>query len=112
MSRMKKIKCVISYDGTEFSGFQIQPKQRTVQGEIEKALEKIHKGQSIRIHPSGRTDAGVHAIRQVIHFETPLNLKEKNTKQAMNTVLPDDLIVKEVTYLHDTLHTRYSVCVK
>jgi len=112
MSRMKKVKCVIGYDGTEFSGFQIQPQQRTVQGKIEQALEKIHKGKSIRIHPSGRTDAGVHAMRQVIHFETPLNLKEKNWKQAMNTVLPDDLIVKEVAFVDDTFHARYSACEK
>lgn len=105
---MKKVKCVISYDGTDFAGFQIQPKQRTVQGELEKALTKIHKGNPIRIHPSGRTDAGVHAIRQVFHFETSLNLQETNWLQALNTVLPNDLVVKEVEFVDDSFHARYS----
>jgi len=105
---MKRIKCVISYDGTDFAGFQIQPKQRTVQGELEKGLMNIHKGTPIRIHPSGRTDAGVHALRQVFHFDTPLDLKAGNWQQALNTVLPDDLVVKEVNVVESTFHARYS----
>lgn len=112
MSRMKRIKCVISYDGTDFAGFQIQPKQRTVQGELEKGLMKLHKGTFIRIHPSGRTDAGVHAIRQVFHFDTFLNLQVSNWRQALNTVLPDDLVVKEANIVDSTFHARYSALEK
>ncbi|MBU5468035.1 tRNA pseudouridine(38-40) synthase TruA [Virgibacillus sp. MSJ-26] len=109
---MKRIKCVISYDGSDFAGFQIQPKQRTVQGELEKGLTKIHKGTFIRIHPSGRTDAGVHAIRQVFHFDTFLDLQASNWRQALNTVLPDDLLVKEANIVDSTFHARYSALEK
>lgn len=105
---MEKIKCIVSYDGTEFAGFQYQPKQRTVQGELEKALKKIHKGHFIRIHPSGRTDAGVHAMGQVIHFETPLNLGASSWMRAINTLLPGDVIVKGTAHVGEDFHARYS----
>ena len=62
---MKRIKCTVAYDGTLFNGYQRQPGQRTVQGEIEAALEKICKV-PITIHSSGRTDTGVHAYGQEI----------------------------------------------
>lgn len=65
---MQKLKCTISYDGTYFSGFQKQPNKRTVQREIETAIRTIHKGRHIQIYSSGRTDAGVHAKRQIFHF--------------------------------------------
>ena len=68
---MQRYKCTISYDGTLFSGFQIQPKERTVQSELEKALKKIHKGTTVKVVASGRTDAGVHAKGQVHSFRFP-----------------------------------------
>src|SRR5699024_8636348 len=109
---MGKVKCIISYDGTNYAGFQIQPKLRTVQGELEKALTKIHKGEPIRIHPSGRTDAGVHAIGQVIHFESSLQLQEENWLNALNTFLPSDLVVRKVELVDDSFHARYSAVEK
>ncbi|GAA0597198.1 tRNA pseudouridine(38-40) synthase TruA [Virgibacillus siamensis] len=109
---MTKIKCTISYDGTNFSGFQIQPRQRTVQGELEKALRRIHKGEHIRIHPSGRTDTGVHAKGQTIHFETTYQLPLNNWKMAINTLLPGDLYVHEVEEADDAFHARYDVVEK
>lgn len=109
---MAKIKCVISYDGTNFSGFQIQPRNRTIQGELEKALTKIHKGPYIRIHPSGRTDTGVHAKGQVIHFETSYNLPVNNWKRALNTLLPSDVYVRKVKEVPDAFHSRYDVVEK
>lgn len=66
---MKRLKCVIAYDGTHFEGYQRQPEKRTIQGEIEKVLMKMHKGEMTPIFASGRTDAHVHAKGQVIHFE-------------------------------------------
>ena len=59
----------VSYDGTKFKGYQKQPKERTVQGEIENALKEINGGIKVEIHASGRTDAGVHAMAQKIHFD-------------------------------------------
>ena len=70
---MKRIKCTVAYDGTLFNGYQRQPGQRTVQGEIEAALEKICKV-PITIHSSGRTDTGVHAYGQVFHFDSEVNM--------------------------------------
>ena len=70
---MERIKCTVAYDGIHFCGYQIQPQQRTVQGEIEKALQKLHKGELVRVQASGRTDSTVHAKGQVIHFDTPLS---------------------------------------
>lgn len=104
---MNKVKCIIQYDGTNFSGFQIQPRGRTVQGELERALKKMHKGDHVRIQPSGRTDKGVHAVGQVIHFETPFELEVRSWKQALNTMLPNDLYVKKVAYVPHDFHCRY-----
>ncbi len=104
---MVKVKCIISYDGTNFSGFQIQPDRRTVHGELEKALLKLHKGVDIRVHASGRTDTGVHAIGQVIHFESDYNIPENGWKRGLNTILPDDLYIDQVEIMADDFHARY-----
>ena len=105
---MQRIKCVMSYDGTNFSGFQIQPKQRTIHGEIERALKKVHKGRMIRIQSSGRTDAGVHAKGQVFHFDTDLPLESYEWKKILNALLPDDTYVHTVSAVCDEFHARYS----
>lgn len=109
---MEKIKCTISYDGSRFSGFQIQPKKRTVHGELERALKKMHKGTLIRVHASGRTDTGVHAKEQVIHFSSPFKLPEENWKKALNTLLPNDLFVHKADLVPDTFHARYDAMEK
>ena len=93
---MQKIKCTFSYDGTNFSGSQIQPNKRTVQAEMEKALSKIHKGNPVRLYPSGRTDSGVHARGQVAHFDTRLQMPPENWQKALNALLPNDLFVVHV----------------
>lgn len=109
---MNKVKCTIQYDGTNFSGFQIQPRGRTIQGEVERALKKMHKGSYVRVHPSGRTDKGVHAVGQVIHFETPLHLDVHGWKQALNAMLPTDIHVQSATYAKPTFHCRYDAIEK
>src|SRR5690625_4145849 len=103
---MQKLKCTLAYDGSNFSGFQIQPKKRTVQGGIEKALKKIHKGQDIRIHSAGRTDTGVHAMAQVFHFETDLQIEPANWKKAFTTLLPNDIEVKQIENADIHFHAR------
>ena len=72
---MKRMKATVAYDGTNFAGYQSQPGMRTVQAEIDKALVKIHKNKYAHAVASGRTDAGVHANGQVIHFDTPLSCR-------------------------------------
>ncbi|HLR65926.1 tRNA pseudouridine(38-40) synthase TruA [Virgibacillus alimentarius] len=109
---MEKVKCTISYDGTDFSGFQSQPKIRTVQGELEKALMKVHKGEHIRIQASGRTDAGVHAKSQTFHFESPYEIPEHNWKKALNTLLPCDIYVHETRKVPSSFHARFDAIEK
>ena len=79
---MQRYKCTISYDGTLFSGYQVQPNKRTVQLEVEGALKKLHKGNEVKITASGRTDAGVHAKGQVIHYDSPLVITDEKMGQS------------------------------
>ncbi|TRM11201.1 tRNA pseudouridine(38-40) synthase TruA [Lentibacillus cibarius] len=109
---MTKIFCNISYDGTRFSGYQIQPRVRTVQGELERALTKIHKGAHIEIHGSGRTDKGVHAKAQMAHFESPYNLTPTEWKRAINSLMPSDIHVNETAEVPDAFHARFDVIEK
>ena len=109
---MKRVKCIIAYDGSEFSGFQIQPHKRTVQGVVEAALKKIHKGEEIRLHASGRTDAGVHAIAQVFHFDTSLELPADAWKRALKALLPPDILVKDAEIVTGDFHARFSATEK
>lgn len=104
---MQRIKAIISYDGTNFAGYQVQPQQRTVQLEIEKVLAKMHKGEPVKIVASGRTDAKVHATGQVIHFDTPLMLTTESWQRALNVQLPGDIRVEMVAYAEPDFHARY-----
>ena len=98
----------VSYDGTLFAGYQKQPKQRTVQGEIEKALKEISGGKKIDIHASGRTDAGVHAINQKIHFDLDTKITIEKLAKGINSLLPEDIFVKKVEEVSDDFHARFS----
>lgn len=104
---MQRLKCIISYDGTNFSGYQVQPNKRTVQSELEACLAKLHKGKEVKIYASGRTDAGVHAKGQVIHFDTPLSIPEDRWPIALNSLLPDDIAVLSAEYATPTFHARF-----
>jgi tRNA pseudouridine38-40 synthase len=109
---MQRLKCTIAYDGTNFAGYQIQPNKRTVQGELEHALATMHKGQSIRVFASGRTDAGVHAHGQVVHFDSPMEIPVVGWVKALNALLPDDIVVKEVEKVDSSFHARFSAISK
>ena len=98
----------VSYDGTEFSGYQKQPKMRTVQGEIEKALKEISGGKKIDIHASGRTDAGVHAMAQKIHFDLDMNITLEKLSKGLNSLLPKDIFVRKVEEVSSDFHARFS----
>lgn len=99
----------MAYDGHLFHGFQMQPNQRTVQGEIEKALQKMTKGKRVIVEGSGRTDAGVHALGQVIHFDYPGNVIPADRMiLALNSMMPMDIIFKECEIVSEDFHVRYS----
>lgn len=109
---MFRIKCEVAYDGTDFHGFQIQSSGRTVQAVLETALAVIHKGNAVRVHASGRTDAGVHARRQVLHFDSPLEIPEEGWRRALNAELPRDIVVYSVQYAEPGFHARYDAVKK
>lgn len=86
---------MLEYDGTGFSGWQRQPKRRTVQEEVEKAIEKI-TGEKARLTAAGRTDAGVHARKQVANFFSATRLSRETLQRALNALLPKDVRVTKV----------------
>lgn len=105
---MNRVKATVAYDGTNFAGYQLQPGLRTVQSEIDKALVKIHKDEAVHSVASGRTDAGVHANGQVLHFDTPLSLPPDRWQMALNVLLPTDIRMVDVMYVDEDFHARYS----
>lgn len=104
---MYKLKCTVKYDGSGFHGYQRQPNLRTVQGEIEKVLKHVSKGREIETHSSGRTDSGVHAMGQVFHFETDLQIPLKQWKYIFNNALPEDIYIVKTERVTDDFHARY-----
>ena len=106
-----RYKCTVSYDGTNFHGFQTQKGLRSVQEEIENILVIINK-QPINIYPSGRTDSGVHAIGQVFHFDSDIIMGEWNMQNAMNSRLPKDIYITNVEHVSDDFHSRFSAVSK
>ncbi|MDZ4820927.1 MAG: tRNA pseudouridine(38-40) synthase TruA [Planctomycetota bacterium] len=92
---LRTLKLVLSYDGTDFAGWQSQLGHRTVQDELELAIKKV-TCESIRVTGSGRTDAGVHAIGQVVSFSTTSQHTPAVFQKALNAELPDDIAVHSV----------------
>lgn len=106
----RRMKATIAYDGTNFSGYQVQPQQRTVQEEIEKVLTVMHKSDEIvHVTASGRTDARVHATGQVLHFDTTLSIPLDRYAHALNVQLPRDIRVLNVEEVAPDFHARFSV---
>jgi tRNA pseudouridine38-40 synthase len=106
---MRRLKAIISYDGTQFSGYQVQPGERTIQAEIERVLAIMHKGEKIKVIASGRTDARVHATGQTLHFDSPLAIPVDKYMKALNVQLPRDIRVMSIEEVADDFHARYSV---
>lgn len=109
---MQRYKVTLTYDGTNYVGFQRQINGNSIQAEIEKALKKASKGQAITVVASGRTDSGVHALGQVIHFDYPVTIPENAMQKALNSLLPDDIRVCGVECVSPLFHARYHTCAK
>ena len=101
----------IEYDGTDFCGWQYQPDHRTVQGDIEGALERL-TDETIRIIGAGRTDQGVHALGQVANFHTATDMPLHKIKQGINALTKDDIYVKSVESVESGFHSRFSAKAK
>lgn len=97
-----------SYDGSNFNGYQKQPKKRTIQKEIEDVLKQINDGKGVSISASGRTDAGVHALNQKAHFHLDIEIEPSRLLKGMNSLLPDDIYVKKIEMVDDSFHARFS----
>lgn len=102
-----RYKCIVEYDGANYFGFQVQDNLDTIELEIEKALEKL-TSKFVKIYPSGRTDRGVHALGQVIHFDLENQIPESGLKKGLNSLLPSDIYIKDVTLVDDSFHARFS----
>ncbi|MFH0827272.1 MAG: tRNA pseudouridine(38-40) synthase TruA [Candidatus Omnitrophota bacterium] len=105
---MKKIKLILEYDGTRYQGWQVQREgtSKTLQETIERTLQKVLQ-QKIRLVASGRTDAGVHALSQVAHFQTKSDISLDKLCRALNSLLPGDISILGVEECSRRFHSRF-----
>ena len=108
---MRNLKLVLAYDGTEFSGWQIQPAAATIQGTLASAIGRV-TGENVLPQGSGRTDAGVHALGQVATFITQSPIPADNLVTALNDVLPAAIRVLEAIETPSEFHARKSAQAK
>lgn len=99
----------ISYDGSAYFGYQRQRGLKTVQEQLENALQIINNGKKTAIVSTGRTDKGVHALSQYAHADIDINITEHKLKRAMNSNLPNDIHVISVEEVDNNFHARYNV---
>jgi tRNA pseudouridine38-40 synthase len=108
---MRNLKLILSYDGSEFAGWQVQPDAVTVQGTLASAIGRI-TGEKVLPQGSGRTDAGVHALAQVVTFVTESSVPAANFVKALNDILPASVRVLEVEEVTADFHARKSARAK
>lgn len=99
-----RIKITVSYDGTNYCGWQVQPNGVTVQEKLEQAVFDL-TGEKVRVTGSGRTDAGVHALGQVAHFDTQSSIPPERIFKALNTLLPPDIRVTDSRLAPEDFHS-------
>jgi len=108
---MRNLKLILSYDGAEFSGWQVQPDAATVQGTLASAIGRV-TGEKVLPQGSGRTDAGVHALAQAVTFVTESSVPTENFVKALNDVLPASVRVLGVAEVPRDFHARHSARAK
>jgi len=104
---LRHIKCVLQYDGSDYSGWQVQKKGKTIQGIIEDAVYSV-TGERTRLTGASRTDAGVHALQQVAVFKTQSKLEPQMLKRAINANLPQDVRIIDAGECGSDFHPRHS----
>ena len=108
---MYRYKCTVSYDGSQYMGYQIQGALPTVELKITEALEKL-VCREIKIYSSGRTDRYVHALNQVFHFDLDSFIPPKGIKDGANAYLPRDIYIKSAELVDSSFHARFSAVSK
>lgn len=106
-----RLKVTVSYDGSSYSGWQRQTNAPSIQNEIEVTLSTMLK-QPVEVIASGRTDAQVHAIGQVFHFDCEKDIDEEQWIRALNSLLPKDIRIQSVERVDDNFHARFSATMK
>ncbi|MGX7106305.1 tRNA pseudouridine(38-40) synthase TruA [Hutsoniella sourekii] len=112
---MPKYALKLQYDGSCYVGYQVQPNGPTIQAALERALSlmaKLDKGEHIPTSASGRTDSGVHALGQVVHFDYPAPISSQGLLKGLNSILPDDIRVIAANQVEDNFHSRYQARAK
>lgn len=105
---MARFKLLLEYEGTRYSGWQMQQNAKTIQGKLYEAAEKIFKGERTEIQGAGRTDAGVHALCQYAHLDARTMLAPEIIKYKFNDLIPPDINVLEVEKAEKNFHARYN----
>jgi len=105
---MPRIRLTVAYVGTRYLGWQIQGRGATIQGVLEEKLSRICE-EPVRVHGSGRTDSGVHALGQVAHFDAPDSKARIPWQKALNSMLPDDIAILDAREAEPGFHARFSV---
>ncbi len=99
----RNFKIILEYEGTHYHGWQLQKDRRSLQGEMERAIQEVTQ-ENIRVYSSGRTDAGVHAFGQVLHFHSQTQLSLDILQKALNVHLPVDMVIRELTEVSEDFH--------
>jgi tRNA pseudouridine38-40 synthase len=105
--KVRNFKLILAYDGSEFSGWQVQPDANTVQGTLASAIRRL-TGEKVLPQGAGRTDAGVHALAQVASFTTASEIPAENLVKALNDILPASIRVLEASQVPAEFHARRS----
>jgi len=108
---VRNLRLILSYDGADLAGWQVQPGRTTVQGAVASAIGRL-SGENVLPQGSGRTDAGVHALAQVANFATASTIPTENWVKALNDILPASIRVLEVTEAAPEFHARKSARAK
>ena len=101
-----------AYDGSKYNGYQKQPNMNTVQDKLESVLMTINNNKTVFVSASGRTDAGVHALNQKAHFDLDISITCDGLVKGLNSLLPDDIYVKDAINVPDKFHARFDVNAK
>jgi tRNA pseudouridine38-40 synthase len=104
---MARFKLYVEYEGTRYSGWQMQKNSKSIQGKLYEVAKNIFKGEQVEIYGSGRTDSGVHALCQVAHLEVKTMLAPEIIRMKMNDELPADINILEVEKANPKFHARY-----